>query len=321
MKILITGVSGFIGFSLADKLLKLGYNVVGLDNNNSYYSPKFKKKRLKEIAKYKNFKFLKIDISNKKQLMKISKYKFDYIFHFAAQPGVRYSLVNPSLYYSSNIIGFQNLFEIINFKSIKKVFYASSSSVYGEQKKFPINENSKLNAKNPYGMSKIINENLAEILSFTHSVPFIGLRLFTVYGEWGRPDMFILKLLDYLNKKKIFKLNNSGNHYRDFTYIGDVIEVCHKLMKKKFKIGNNLLNLCAGDNVNILKLKKEILNYFPGKANLVRNVSADKADVYKTFGNNKKIRKILRNYKFKKIDYGLKKTINWFFYNSQKIKY
>ena len=120
-------------------------------------------------------------------------------------------------------------------------------------------------------------------------------------------------------------LENDGRggsaHIHKKLRVGDVIEVCHKLMKKKFKIGNNLFNLCAGDYVNILKLKKEILNYFPGKANLVRNVSADKADVYKTFGNNKKIRKILRNYKFKKIDYGLKKTINWFFYNSRKIKY
>lgn len=319
MTILITGVSGFIGFSLALKLLKLNYKIIGIDNISNYYSPKLKLRRLEEISKFKNFSFYKIDITNKKKIKIISKFKFDYVFHFAAQPGVRYSLINPKLYYQSNIIGFQNIFKFLNYQKIKKIFYASSSSVYGDQSNFPIKENFKLNAKNPYGITKIINENLAEMFSFEKKKPFIGLRLFTVYGPWGRPDMFILKLLNCLSKKKRFNLNNSGNHYRDFTYIEDVINICHKLMKtKKILCKNNIFNVCAGDYVNILELKKKILHYFPNKNNFIKNVPADKADVYKTFGNNKKIKDILGKYKFRKIDYGLKETIKWFFGKDKK---
>ena len=319
MKILITGVSGFIGFSLAKKLLEKGNHVIGIDNINNYYSTELKKKRIKQIKKFRNFKFYKIDINDKKKLKKISSFKFEYIFHFAAQPGVRYSLINPSIYYHTNVLGFQNVFDTINYKNLKKAFYASSSSVYGDQKKFPIKENFKLNAKNPYGMSKIINENLAELFSYKYTIPFIGLRLFTVYGEWGRPDMFILKLLKHLNEKKIFNLNNSGYHFRDFTYIEDVTEICNRLMKKKFKTQKNIYNLCANDYVDIHNLKEKILINFPQRKKYIKNVAANKADVFKTHGSNYEIIKVLGKYKFKKINYGLKKTIEWFLKNSSII--
>lgn len=315
MRIIVTGVAGFIGYSLAKALLEKKHEVVGIDNLNNYYSKTLKKDRLKILAKFKNFFFEKIDITSEKELKKISNINFKYVFHFAAQPGVRYSLLNPDLYYKTNVIGFQRLFENINYKSLKKIFYASSSSVYGDQKKFPINEEAILNAKNPYGVSKKINENCAEILSYKYNIPFIGLRFFTVYGEWGRPDMFIIKLAKSLKDKKFFFLNNSGNHYRDFTYIDDVVEICCRLKDIKFPNKNIIFNICAGHQVNILSLTKKIKKYFFSSPKLIKKISANKADVYKTLGNNQKIRKYLKSYNFKGIDYGLKKTINWFIRN------
>jgi UDP-glucuronate 4-epimerase len=315
MKTLITGVAGFIGYSLAKALLEKKYEVVGIDNLNSYYSKNLKIDRLKILKRFKKFSFKKIDITSENELKKISNLNFKYVFHFAAQPGVRYSLLNPDLYYKNNVIGFQKLFENINYKSIKKIFYASSSSVYGDQKKFPINEEAILNAKNPYGVSKKINENCADILSYKYNIPFIGLRFFTVYGEWGRPDMFIIKLSKSLKEKKFFSLNNSGDHYRDFTYIDDVVKICCRLKNIKFPNKNIIFNICAGRQVNILSLTKKIKKYFSSSSKLIKEISANKADVYKTHGNNKKIKKYLKIYNFKRIDYGLKKTMNWFVRN------
>jgi UDP-glucuronate 4-epimerase len=319
MKILITGVAGFIGFSLAESLLKKNYNVIGLDNLNNYYSKSLKIKRLKLLSKFKNFSFKKIDITNRKELNKISKINFKYIFHFAAQPGVRYSLVNPDLYYRTNVIGFQNVLDAIKTKSIKKIIYASSSSVYGEQKKFPVNENMSLKSKNPYGLSKIINEYIAEFFSKKTNIQCIGLRLFTVYGPWGRPDMFIIKLLNTLKKKNFFYLNNSGNNFRDFTFIDDVVNVCQKILKIKFSERNIIFNLCSGNTVNILDLSKKINKKFNYKSNYIKNIKANKADVYKTFGDNRKLKKNLNYKKFTKINFGLNKTIQWFFKNNLKL--
>jgi UDP-glucuronate 4-epimerase len=315
MKILVTGVAGFIGYSLAAALLKKNYYVVGIDNLNNYYNKNLKIERLKLLKKFKNFLFIKINITNEKELKRISKINFKYIFNFAAQPGVRYSLLNPDLYYKTNVVGFQKLFENVNYKSIKKIFYASSSSVYGDQEKFPINEEAILNAKNPYGVSKKINENCADILSYKYNIPFIGLRFFTVYGEWGRPDMFIIKLSKSLKDKKFFSLNNSGNHYRDFTYIDDVVEICCRLKDIKLPNKNIIFNICAGHQVNILTLTNKIKKYFFGSTQLIKKVAANKADVYKTHGDNRKIKKFLKGYNFKRIDYGLKKTMNWFMKN------
>ncbi len=315
MKILITGVAGFIGFSCASKFINKNIKVVGIDNFDSYYSPKLKKKRIQLLKKNKNFKFFKIDIRKKNQLKKIKKIDFTFVFHFAAQPGVRYSLINPKKYFNTNIEGFVNIVEAVNKEKLKKFVYASSSSVYGEQKKFPTSEESNLNSKNPYGLSKIINEELSYIYSKTLKASFIGLRFFTVYGEWGRPDMFIIKLLNSIKKKKIFYLNNDGDHFRDFTYIEDITKACYNLLKYTPKQKHTILNICAGQKVNIKKLSVNIIKKYPDAR--IKNIPANKADVYQTFGNNKKIVKELKIKKFSKIDYGLKKTIEWF--NRNKI--
>ena len=148
--------------------------------------------------------------------------------------------------------------------------------------------------------------------------PIIGLRLFTVYGEWGRPDMYIIKMLNNIYKNKIFYLNNSGDHYRDFTYIKDVTEICSKLIKKKIKKKHLIFNICASNQINMLNLTKKILKKFPKSK--IKNVKANKADVYRTFGDNKKIKKFIKFKKFTNINFGLKKTIEWYNLNFKYLK-
>ena len=208
MKILITGCCGFIGFNFANFLAKANkkIHVVGIDNFSDYYSVSYKKKRLKELVQNRNFKFYKIDINQNKKLIKLyKKYHFNYVFHFAAQAGVRYSLMDPRAYIENNVSGFFNILNLsIKFR-IKKLFYASSSSAYGELNKFPLKENYSLKPKNIYGLSKKINEEMVNVLLQKNKTKCIGLRFFTVYGEWGRPDMFMMKYLNATyGKSKIF---------------------------------------------------------------------------------------------------------------------
>jgi UDP-glucuronate 4-epimerase len=313
MEILITGSAGFIGFNVAKTFLEKDISVVGIDNFDNYYSVKLKKLRNNYLKKYKNYTFINVDITNNFLLKKkISKINIDYLFHFAAQPGVRYSLINPEKYLNTNVKGFMNVINHVNKKRLKKVIYASSSSVYGDQKFFPTNEFANLNAKNPYGVTKIVNEELASIYSKILNIPFVGLRFFTVYGEWGRPDMFIIKFLNSITKNKVFYLNKSGKHYRDFTYIKDVNQICEKLIKIKSS-SHEVFNICSSNFVNIKKLCQNIKNFFP-KAK-ISNIKANRADVHKTFGSNKKIKKLLKIKNFTKINIGLKNTINWYFEN------
>ncbi len=320
MKILITGCAGFIGFSLTNEILKKNIYVVGIDNLNNYYDRNLKLKRLNILKKFNNFKFIKVDIRKvNTNLNKISNIEFDYLYHFAAQPGVRYSFKNPKLYYDTNVKGFFNVVSTVNKKKLKKIIYASSSSVYGDQLKFPIKENAKLRAKNPYGATKIQNEKMSEKLSKKFNIDFIGLRFFTVYGEWGRPDMFIIKLLKAIHVKKYFHLNNSGDHYRDFTYIKDVTNICFKLIRYNPKNKHTIFNICAGSNIYINGLVKEIRKKFPEVK--IKNIKANRADVYKTFGCNKKIKNSLKIKKFFNIKFGLKKTIDWFKKNKLVINY
>ena len=203
MKILVTGSCGFIGFHLSKYFLEKNNSVVGIDNLNSYYSVKLKKDRLKELNKNKNFKNFKFDLQNKKKINAIfSKFKFDYVFHLAAQAGVRYSINEPRKYIDSNINGFFNILEACkNFKT-KRLIYASSSSVYGDSKKFPLKENHILQPNNTYSLTKKFNEDIAKVFNKYYKINMIGIRFFTIYGEWGRPDMFINKLIFSNLKKK-----------------------------------------------------------------------------------------------------------------------
>ncbi len=309
MKILVTGAAGFIGYHISDYFLKKKIKVVGIDNMDDYYSIKLKKKRLALLKKNKNFKFFQVDISSDKLQKKLKRYNFEIIIHLAAQAGVRYSLLNPKKYVKSNITGFCNLFESINSKKLKKVIYASSSSVYGDTKKFPTKEIQLTNPKNIYGYTKVMNEKMASHYSQKFGVSFIGLRFFTIYGIWGRPDMFILKALIQSYKKKIFKLNNNGNHLRDFTSIKDVIKILSKIVKKKFK-KNEIFNVCSNNPQNMKKVFDLIQREY-GLINY-KNIKKNKADVLNTHGDNSKIKKLSKIKKFQNLENELIEIVSWF---------
>ena len=314
MAILITGAAGFIGYSFCKKLAekKIKTNIICIDNINNYYSIKIKNARLRKIEKFKNFKFYRLDLSNASQLGNLfKKYKFKEVYNFAAQAGVRYSEKNQKAYIKSNIEGFMNLISISKKKRVKKFFYASSSSVYGENKNFPLNEKENIFPKNIYGLSKKINEEIGFIFNKYYNTKLIGLRFFTVYGEWGRPDMMMMKYIDCFYKKKIFYLNNYGNHSRDFTYIGDVVNILYLLLKKHKKLkGYDLFNICSNKPINL----KKIISFM--KKNKicpkVKKVSLQKADILKTHGDNKKLLKSIKYKKFSDWKSSVQKTIVWY---------
>ena len=313
MRILITGVAGFIGFNFSNFLLKKNkkYKIVGLDNLNNYYDVNLKKKRLRKLKNFKKFKFYRVDISNFNLLEKVlKKEKVDIIFNFAAQAGVRYSLLHPKKYNDYNILGFFNIIELSRKFKIKKIFYASSSSVYGDSKKFPLAENLKLKPKNIYALSKKINEEMAELYSNLYKIKMIGLRFFTVYGEWGRPDMFIMKYIIASIRKKIFYLNNYGNHSRDFTYIDDVNNILYLLLNKnKVKKNHQIFNICSSSPQKITSILKLIDKHF--RKPLIKKLPLQTADVLKTHGSNIKIKKISKFNKFTKIHHGIEKLSHW----------
>ena len=322
MKLLITGTAGFIGYSLALRLLEKNRNIIifGLDNFSNYYSLKLKKKRIDILKKYKNFKMFKIDLHNEKKVKQfISKNKFDIVFHFAAQAGVRYTQTNPGSYIKSNIIGFYNLIESIKVYQPKFLFYASSSSVYGETKKFPTKENFKTQPLNIYSLSKKNNEEMVRINLKNFKTKFICLRFFTVFGEWGRPDMFIFKLLDAILKKKLFYLNNYGNHQRDFTYIEDAIDMLENLYKSRNKLNKHeVFNVCSNNPQNIIKIKNKIIS-LAGNCSIKKR-ELQKVDVSKTHGCNKKILKFGKLKKLKNFNKNLENTIIWYLENKNLFK-
>jgi len=225
MKILVTGSAGFIGAHLCIKLLKRGDNVVGIDNLNNYYDPKLKNARLKRFLNNKKYKHYKIDLTNKQKLDKIfKKEKIDKVVNLAAQAGVRYSLENPHAYIETNIHGFMNILENCRNHKIQQLIYASTSSVYGANTKMPFFENH--SANHPltiYAATKKSNELMAHTYSHLFNLPTTGLRFFTVYGPWGRPDMALFKFTKSILKGEHIDVYNFGKHKRDFTYIDDTI--------------------------------------------------------------------------------------------------
>jgi UDP-glucuronate 4-epimerase len=225
MKVLITGAAGFIGFHLCNQLLSRGDTVIGLDNLNDYYDVNLKKSRLENI-KNKNFIFVELDLLNKKGLQKIfSEYQFDAVVNLAAQAGVRYSITNPDTYISSNVVGFLNVLESCRDNNIAHLLYASSSSVYGMNTKMPFSEAD--NVDHPvslYAASKKSNELMAHSYSHLYNLPTSGLRFFTVYGPWGRPDMAAFLFTKAILSGQPIDVYNNGDMKRDFTYIDDIVD-------------------------------------------------------------------------------------------------
>ncbi len=237
-RILVTGAAGFIGAALSKYLLKKGYKVVGIDNLNNYYDVKLKKARLKNIIDdtnlSKNWIFLTLSIENKLALEKVFKdHRPEVVVNLAAQAGVRNSISNPSDYIQSNIVGFGNILEICKEYQIQNLVFASSSSVYGANEKLPYTENHSVDHPvSLYAATKRSNELMAHAYSHIYKLPTTGLRFFTVYGPWGRPDMAPIIFTESILNKKPIKLFNNGNMVRDFTYIDDIVESIYRCCLK-----------------------------------------------------------------------------------------
>ena len=315
-KILITGCAGFIGFHISKLFLEKKFFVYGVDNLNNYYDINLKKKRLKVLKKYKNFDFVKADISDRNKVKTIFKKKINSVIHLAAQAGVRYSLENPYSYFSSNLIGFCNILQLSKDYKVDKFIFASSSSVYGEQNKIPFNEN-KSNQNNPiqlYAATKRSNEILAKSYFNLFKMNIIGLRFFTVYGEYGRPDMAIFDFTKKIFKKKKITVFNYGNHSRDFTHINDVKNALFKIFKtiKEKRNGSyDIFNIGSGNPVKLMKVIK-ILEQNIGKKAKIKYLIKQSGDVNITFSDIKKIKKLIGFKQKVTIEEGLKNFVKWY---------
>jgi UDP-glucuronate 4-epimerase len=315
-KILITGSAGFIGFHLCKDLIRnKNLSLVGIDNVNNYYDVKLKKERINILKNLgTNFKFIKIDLNSRKIKHLFFKEKFDVVIHLAAQAGVRYSISNPEAYVINNLNGFFNIINQSSKNKIKHFIFASTSSVYGDNSKFPLKEH--YNTDKPltfYAATKKSNEVMAYSYSNIHKLPATGLRFFTVYGPYGRPDMALYKFANSILKNKFLNMFNYGKHKRDFTYIDDVINAINKIISKpsKDKIPFQLFNIASSSPENLKKFLRYIENRLDKKAK-IKYLPLQKGDIYQTFGDTSKLKKKI-NFKIKtSLEEGITKYVNWF---------
>ena len=313
-KILITGCAGFIGFHLTKNFLKKNFQIIGIDSLNDYYSKDLKLKRLGILRKFKKFNFKKIDLKNFEKVYDFLKNrKIDQIFHLAAQPGVRVSYAKPLNTLKQNISTFSNIIEIARVKKVKKFVYASSSSVYGNTKVYPFTENDKENKPiSVYGSTKLSNEILAYSYAKNFKMDCIGLRFFTVYGPYGRPDMAYYSFLNNLRKNIPIVVFNKGVMKRDFTYIDDVIQAILNVSKMKVKNYHVVLNIGKGKPDNLMNLiyllKKNYGKKF--KINFFNKIT--KGDIKKTYSNISKAKKLIQLKPKVNLDEGIKKFVDWY---------
>ncbi len=244
--ILVTGAAGFIGFHVAQRLLQEGRDVVGLDNMNAYYDPALKEARRAELVKSGRMRFVKLDLADRKGMAALFKeHRFPYVVHLAAQAGVRYSLVDPFAYVDANLTGFASILEGCRHNGCRHLLYASSSSVYGSNTKMPFSVHD--NVDHPlslYGATKKANELMSHAYAHLFGLPMTGLRFFTVYGPWGRPDMAMWIFTRSIIAGEPIKLFNNGDMSRDFTYIDDVVEPIVRLMDRP-AVGNSKFSTCV----------------------------------------------------------------------------
>jgi UDP-glucuronate 4-epimerase len=335
MKIFITGSSGFIGFHLSKKLLDSGHSVHGFDSMNNYYDVKLKKARYEILKKYNKFSFTKNNLENQKVLSNtILKFKPKIIIHLAAQAGVRYSIEKPRVYLDSNITGTYNIIELAKKVNVKHLLIASSSSVYGANKKLPFKEIDKTETQlSIYAATKKSTESIAHSYSNIWKVPITMLRFFTVYGPWGRPDMALFKFTKGIIDNKKIDIYNKGKMYRDFTYIDDIVDGIKALINKapnskqlnKFKNDSlssvapfRVLNIGNTRKVYLLDFidalekelgKKAIRNYMPMQKGDVKMTLSDTTLLKKLTGYNPKT-----NFRL-----GIKNFLKWYlsYYKSQ----
>lgn len=319
---LVTGAAGFIGFHLSQQLLDSGKNVIGIDNLNDYYDVSLKQARLEQLLKHKNFQFFQLDLANRSKVAELfTNYKPEQVIHLAAQAGVRYSLTHPNAYVDSNLISFVNILEGCRYAQVQHLVYASSSSVYGANTKIPFAVGDKVDHPvSLYAATKRANELMAYTYSHLYQIPTTGLRFFTVYGPWGRPDMAYFSFTQSILSGKPIKVFNYGKMRRDFTYIDDIVEgiirVADKIPQsasqaetklppyKVYNIGNNQpVNLVdfieTLENHLGVKAQKELLPIQPG-------------DVPETYAD---IEELMKDTGFKpntSLDVGLKHFVEWY---------
>ncbi len=326
-KILVTGAAGFIGFHLSKALIDLGHEVFGIDNLNDYYDVNLKKDRLSLLMKEQNFHFFEIDLADDFQMNKLSnEVKFEIIVNLAAQAGVQYSISNPHVYIDSNIRGFLNILELSKKIDIEHLIYASSSSVYGLNETLPFSEND--NVDHPislYAATKKSNELMAHTYSYLFNLPTTGLRFFTVYGPWGRPDMALFKFTKALVEGQKISINNFGNHARDFTYVSDIVNGILSVIKLPFaedtQVSNltpsestakwRVLNIGRGEKVELMDFITCIENYF-NKEIQKEFLPLQPGDVPVTFCNTDKLKNDFSYNPIISVEQGVKNFLDWY---------
>ncbi|MED5553741.1 MAG: GDP-mannose 4,6-dehydratase [Candidatus Neomarinimicrobiota bacterium] len=317
-KILITGVAGFIGYHLADKLLSKNYQIIGIDNLNDYYDPILKQDRLNNLKKFSNFEFHKIDFIQNNELTSIfNNNQFNQVIHLGAQAGVRYSITNPQFYIDTNITGFLNILENCNNYNVENIIYASSSSIYGDNNDLLFSENDKTEKQiSMYGVSKKTNELMAHTYSNLYGLKTIGLRFFTVYGPWGRPDMALYIFTKAIIENKNIDLFNKGSHTRSFTYISDIVEPIYRLIKinennQKILSNNDILNIGGSEPVKLLRFIDIIEDYL-GKKAKIKLKPMQQGDIQDTNADITKLKKITDYKPQVDIEEGIKRFIDWY---------
>jgi len=316
--ILVTGAAGFIGYHLSDHLLNEGHYVIGVDDLNEYYDADLKRARLDKLHSRENFRFIREDISNASEIEKIfSKFRPSVVVNLAAQAGVRYSIENPEAYIRSNIIGFHTILECCRHNKVEHLVFASSSSVYGNQKKIPFSESD--NTDRPislYAATKKSNEEMAYSYSSMFGIPITGLRFFTVYGPMGRPDMAYYKFADNIRQGKTIELYNHGDLLRDFTYVGDVVKATEKVIKTipgpdpegvRYKV----YNIGKGSPEKLLDFV-EIIERLYGKHAVKEMKEMQPGDVYQTYADTSLITKDLKYRPDTTLEKGLALFMDWY---------
>jgi UDP-glucuronate 4-epimerase len=311
MKILVTGGAGFIGYHLSVKLLQLGNKVVSVDNLSDYYVVSLKKARINRLEDKSSYKFIKTDILDYPAMVKIfQRENFDLIVHLAAIAGVAYALEHGDEYVRTNEMGTYNIFELARHHGRPKIIYASSSAVYGNTNILPYREDQITNRPNSlYGATKKSNELLAYTYAFNFKLPSIGLRFFTVYGPWGRPDMALFLFTDGIAKGRPIKVNNRGEMYRDFTYVDDIVDGI--VASINYDTSYDIINLGRGEKVGLLEFIHEIEKKMNKKAKLDL-LPMPVGEAVSTLASNKKANQLLGYQPKVSVKQGVISFIDWY---------
>ena len=316
--VLLTGAAGFIGWKTAEFLLKEGYKVIGVDNLNNYYDVRLKEYRKKDLEKYGNFKFYPVDIENLQALeILFNDYKFDIVINLAARAGVRYSMINPYVYITTNANGTLNLLELMKKYGVKKLVLASTSSLYAGQP-MPFKEDLPVNTPiSPYAASKKAAEVMAYTYHYLYGIDVSVVRYFTVYGPAGRPDMSIFRFIKWIDEGKPIILYGDGSQARDFTYVDDIARGTILATKE---LGYEIINLGGGKNPISLKRVIEAIEAHLGKKAVIDYRPFHKADLKETWADITKAKNLLGWEPKVSFKEGIKKTVDWYLENRDWLK-